>query len=150
MREYDFNSYSVGDALLFEMHEELKNRKLLENNENFIKYNEFINSEKIHTIPHNTLVIDKIYFPIGFQAVPAGELIIAKYADSDAKYTDTHHGKLYFNLNNRIIDFPRTLNTGNGLLETLVYASASEQQHFITLLNMKFGHWTIKINKIGG
>lgn len=148
MKEYEFNSYSVGDSLIFEMHEELKIRNLLETAQNVEDYKSFISVEKTHTVQINNLAIGNIYFPIGLQAVPVGEIILLKYAEYPAEYIDNKNGKFYFNSNNKIIDFPLSRDIGDGFLETLIYLSQNDQKHFMSVLGLKFSSWTIRSNKI--
>ena len=146
MKNYEFESYSVGDALLFEMHKAMVELNLLENNDSYNDYFSFINQEKSHTIDQTLLKKNQEYYPLGLQAIPAGRLILIKFTKNSATYLDSKNGKLYFNLDNKIIDFPITGTYGDGLLETLVYSSSNEQQQFITNLRLKFSDWNLRTN----
>jgi hypothetical protein len=148
MKEYEFNSYSVGDSLIFEMHEELRIRNLLENAQNVEDYKSFISVEKTHTVQINNLTIGNIYFPIGLQAVPVGEIILLKYSEHPAEYVDNKNGKFYFNSQNKIIDFPLSRDIGDGFLETLIYSSQIDQRQFMSVLGLRFSSWTIKPKKV--
>lgn len=148
MKKYEFTSHSVGDALIFEMHQELQSRRLLENTHNVEEYISFISKEKRHTFQPENLVIGHIYFPIGLQAAPVGEIILLKYAKYPAKYIDNTSGKFYFRSNDRIIDFPLSRKVGDGLLESLIYSSSDDQHHFMSVLKLKFPSWTIRLNKV--
>lgn len=148
MRLYEFGSYSVGDSLVFEMFEELKSRNLLENNKNIEEYKSYIEQEKSNTIDIHNLNQNSVYFPVGLQSVPTGEIILVKYTEYPSTFVDTNMGKLYFISNNKSIDFPITRNVGDGLLDTLVYSSQQDQLHFMTTLKLKFSSWTIRIDKV--
>lgn len=148
MREYKLNSHSVGDDLLFEMHELLKDANLLENSSDLNYYTEFINQEKAYTVAHNKLVVNNIYYPLGIQATPVGQFIIIKYSSTDSEYINSNHGKLYFRIRNEIVDFPQTRNIGDGVLETLVFQNVDDQQQFLTAMQLKFNGWRLRITKV--
>jgi hypothetical protein len=148
MKEYEFNSHSIGDSLLFEMHKELELRGLLENQQNVQDYTTFMANEKTQTVDISNLVKGHVYFPIGLQAVPVGEIILLKYAEYPSEYIDNKNGKFYFKSNNNIIDFPLSRDIGDGFLETLIYTSQSDQKHFISMIGLKFSTWSIRPKKV--
>jgi len=148
MKLHEINSHCIGDDLLFEMHEILKNTALFENNKNIAYYLDFINQEKQYTVNHNLLIVDNMYYPMGLQAVPVGEIILIKYVDVDARYISSNNGKIYFQVGNATKDFPYSRSTGDGFLETLIFQSSQDQQQFLSALKLKFNGWTIKINII--
>jgi hypothetical protein len=140
------SNYSVGDSLIFEMFEELKQRKLVEHNTNYQEYNHYINQEKIHTMPHLNIIPGNNYFPLGFQAVPTAEIIFIKYSTLAQTYLNSQRGKLFFNLNAKVIDYPLTRSIGDGLLDTLIYDKLTDLNNFILSLKLKFSSWDIRYN----
>jgi hypothetical protein len=148
MKLHEINSHCIGDDLLFEMHELLKNTPLFENNKNIAYYLDFINQEKQYTVDHTNLVVGHAYYPMGLQAVPVGETILIKYVNVSADYINTNNGKIYFMKGNKSLDFPQSRAIGDGFLETLVFQSLQDQQQFLSALKLKFNGWNLKINTI--
>lgn len=148
MNAYELTSYSIGEALLFEMHEELKIRKLLENNQNIKDYKLFITTEKTYGIQFHNLVAGNTYYPLGLQAVPDGEFIIIKYINNPSIFINEQNNRLYFDLSGKIINFPRSRDTADGLTDTIIYSTANELNQFLSAIGLKYSTWTIKLNII--
>jgi hypothetical protein len=148
MNLHEINSHSVGDDLIFEMHELMKNTLLFENNANVAYYLDFINQEKHYTVDHNTLLVGNLYYPLGLQSVPVGETILIKYVDVESTYISSNGGKIYFQVGNKSLDFPQSRPVGDGFLETLVFQLLSDQQQFLSALKLKFNGWNIKVTNI--
>ena len=148
MELHEIKSHSVGDDLLFEMHELIKNTSLFENNKNVAYYLDFINQEKQYTVSHHSLVQGTEYYPLGLQSAPAGEIILIKYVDVGSTYINSNLGKLYFQVGSTVKDFPQNREMGDGFLETLVFQSAQDLHQFLSALKLKFNGWHVKINNI--
>ena len=148
MREYQFNSYSVEEATLFEMHQLMKYRKLLENNKNVKDYLEFINQEKLSTTSISSLIEDTCYYPLNLNSVPEGNMLIITYSENPAKFIIEQDNKLFFDINRKNINFPISHKYGDGYLDTLIYSNQTDQKHFLSILGLKFSSWTIKSKKI--
>lgn len=140
--------YSVGDELIFEYYEILKEKTLVENSTNYKEYTDFINREKVHTISHQSLIPNNVYYPLGLQSVPVGQIALIKYSSSIQKYLNTQSGKMYFNTPKGIVDYPLTRNLGDGILETLVYDKFNDLTNFLMLFKLNFSNWDIRITTL--
>ncbi len=148
MKIIDIESISVGDFLIFEMHHELRDRKLLEDDTNNKEYSEFIKLEKSHTISNQSLINGKSYVPLGLNAAPEGEIIIIKKINNIAEFIEFRRDRLFFKYNNIVIDFPVSTTMTSGSLDTLIFSSIEDQNHFITKLKLRFSTWKIKVDSL--
>jgi hypothetical protein len=137
------------------MHNILESLKLLENNNNTIIFNDFIESEKLLCI--RNLDTTNLYFPLYLQSAPVGEIIIGKYTKEPSNFIRINESKFEFKNSKGIFKFPLDLNQGDGRIDLnqgdgridlLIFDTINNQQHFLSTLTLKFGNWRINISQI--
>ena len=108
-------------------------------------YKSTIENEKQYTISYSNLVQGNIYCPLSLRGAPYQQTVYIDIPETDIEFVGINGVDLQFNDGNNIIKFRVTKNSAIGTLETLIFASKSEADHFITLLKTKFSEWYIPI-----
>jgi hypothetical protein len=79
------------------------------------------------------------------QSSPVAEFVIGKYAKNPSKFVSLRDGRLEFMTTEGVFKFPLDKNLGDGRIDLLVFDKLSYQQHFLTVLKLKFTNWNITI-----
>lgn len=146
MQLAEFYCIDLAERAYFELQSTLEKYKLLENNNNFILFDDFIKSEKSQSVLNPNTTDD--YFPLYMHSAPVTSFIKGQYLSIGAKFIKKENERMIFNTNYGSIKFPLDRTIGDGRIDLLIFDTEENQQHFITMLKLKFSDWQINLSKI--
>lgn len=120
-------------------------RVIYEDQAAVIKYREFINSESIHTIPYNDLVIGNEYYPVQYRGAPYQQSIMLDLPSDNCKFISEDVNELTFSGG---IEMTKTKTGVASIYTTLVFKDKTEADHHLMLLKLKFGEWYFKFRPV--
>ena len=118
---------------------------IYEDSQDVKDYKETILEEKSHTISYINLKPNGFYFPISLRGAPFQQTIYIDMPGNNIEYLELDGVDLIFQNSNNISKFRISKNNAVGTLETLIYSTKIEADHFITLLKIKFSSWYIPV-----
>lgn len=135
----------LAEKAYLNMHTLLENLNLLENNNNSKIFDEFVADEK--TSCARNLNSSSLYFPLYLQSAPVGEIILGRYLLNPSSFIRNHNGRYEFKNKNGIFRFPLDKSQGDGRIDLFIFEHSNDQQHFLSILNLKFAGWNINVTQ---
>lgn len=145
MRLNEIKVIDLAEEAYFDLHSTLKKYKLLENNNDNRLFVEFIDSEKSSL---NPLSIGGIYYPLYLHSAPVANFIKGKYISISGKYIKEENQRFVFETASGITKFPADKNLGDGRIDLFNFNNLNDQQHFLSMLTLKFGNWNINVTPV--
>jgi hypothetical protein len=147
MRLTEFYSIDLAEKAYFELHNDLKNAKLLENSNDYNIYAEFISLEKSYAVPQ--MKQNNMYYPLYLRATPVANYIKGEYLKNSARYIRHENERIIFSTDAGIdIKFPMDRNMGDGRIDLFIYSSLQDIEQFLSALTLKFNGWNINISPV--
>lgn len=153
MRAYEFEK-SI-DVLMICHHEAqiflMKNPHIItESAYDFKEFRNIVDQEKTHTFEPAKLNKGDTYAPMFIYALPIAKYLKISIIDNDATFISHGTNVLYFRTGSyRDITFPDSnQEIGDVCTDTLIFKTLDEQKHFLSILNLTYGDWTIETIKL--
>lgn len=143
MRLNEIRVIDYAEKAYFELQSVLEKCKLLENNNNYRIYSEFIDNEK------SSCIVDPntadVYFPMYLHSAPIGNIINGRYISNPSNFIKKENERFIFQTKNGIHKFPADKDLGDGRIDLMIFNKLDHQQQFLSILGLKFAGWSINI-----
>jgi hypothetical protein len=145
MKLNEIKVIDYAEKAYFELYSTLKKYKLLENNNDNKIFSEFIDGEKSRCILNPNTTDD--YYPLYLHSSPVANFITGRYISNPANFIKKESERSVFNTKHGIIKFPLNKNLGDGRIDLMIFDKLDHQQHFLSILGLKFAGWSINITQ---
>jgi hypothetical protein len=145
MKLNEIRVIDLAEKAYFELYSTLEKYKLLENNNDNKLFSDFIDLEKSRCVNNPNIIDD--YFPLYLHSSPVANFIQGKYVLNPAKFVKKENERSVFDTKYGIIKFPLDKNLGDGRIDLLIFNSLNDQQHFLSILKLKFSGWHINVSQ---
>jgi hypothetical protein len=141
MRLYEFiKGVDVEELQIFDMHEYLKESKLLESLEDVKEYRKYMDDEQQYSVDTSLLQKGTMYAPVNFNGAPEGQFMLIGKTRELVEFTHLDSKIHFADKSGKPIQFPIT----NGIMSTFIFNTIDEREQFLTATGFRFAGWRIK------